>query len=177
MDLLVSAEGARWGERQMRCALGRSGIITLKREGDGATPAGAFALRRVFFRPDREPPPQTALPLRALNRDDGWCDAPPDRLYNQLVTLPYPARAETLWREDRLYDLIAVLGYNDAPVIPGRGSAIFLHLARPDYAPTEGCVALDRADWLTVLAAADAASRVVIAAPPPTSPARGGERR
>lgn len=178
MDLLVSAEGAaRWGERQMRCALGRSGIVTAKREGDGATPAGAFALRRVFYRPDREPPPQTALPLRALTPHDGWCDAPADRRYNRLVTLPYPARAETLWREDRLYDLIAVLGYNDAPVIPGRGSAIFLHLARPGYAPTEGCVALDRADWLAVLATADAASCVVIAAPSSTSPARGEERR
>ena len=161
----------------MRCALGRSGIIAAKREGDGATPAGAFALRRVFYRPDREPPPQTVLPVRALTHNAGWCDAPADRRYNQLVTLPYPARAETLWREDRLYDLIAVLGYNDAPAIPGRGSAIFLHLARPDYAPTEGCVALDRADWLAVLAVADAASRVVIAAPSLTFPARDGERR
>ena len=148
----------------MRCALGRSGIARDKREGDGATPAGAFALRRVLYRADREAPPQTTLPAGALDPADGWCDAPDDAAYNRPVRLPYPARAEALWRADGIYDLIVVLGHNDAPVLPGRGSAIFLHLAKPDFRPTEGCVALARADLLAVLAEADAASRVVVQA-------------
>lgn len=164
MDLRVNGSGtALWGKRHLRCALGRAGIAAAKREGDGVTPAGAWPMRRAFYRPDREAPPPTRLPLRPLDPGDGWCDAPGDRAYNQLVRLPYAASAERLWREDALYDLLIVLGYNDAPVVAGRGSAIFLHLARDGFEPTEGCVALARADLLAVLAEADAAGRVVIA--------------
>jgi len=164
MDLLVDRAGwARWGERRMRCALGRAGISTAKREGDGATPAGAFAMRRLLYRPDRAPAPRTKLPATPLDPADGWCDAPGDAAYNRPVKLPYKASAESLWRADHLYDLVVVLGHNDDPVEPGRGSAIFLHLARPDFGPTEGCVALARDDLARVLDGADATSRVVIA--------------
>jgi L,D-peptidoglycan transpeptidase YkuD (ErfK/YbiS/YcfS/YnhG family) len=165
MDLLVdSGAWARWGGSALRCAVGRAGIATDKREGDGATPAGAFALREVLYRPDRGAPPLTSLTLRPLDPADGWCDAPGDVNYNQKVRLPYRASAETLWRADGVYDLIVVLGYNDAPVIGGRGSAIFLHVARPDFAPTEGCVALGRGDLLRVLKEADATSRIIVTA-------------
>ena len=100
--------------------------------------------------------------MRAIAIADGWCDDPGDAAYNRPVALPYKARAERLWREDGLYDLVVLLGYNDDPVVPGKGSAIFLHIARDDYGPTEGCVALSRADLLEVLKTADAGSRVVI---------------
>ena len=164
LDLVVTGNGiALWRGRSLRCALGRAGITADKREGDGATPAGAFAMRRVLYRPDRETPPQTVLAAAPLDPADGWCDAPDDAAYNRPVRLPYPASAETLWRADAAYDLIVVLGHNDAPVVPGRGSAIFLHLAQPDYRPTEGCVAVSRADLLAVLAEADATSRVSVA--------------
>lgn len=163
MDLQVDRDGfARWGTRRMRCALGRAGVSAQKREGDGATPAGAFVLRRIFYRADRAAAPQTALPCQAIAPSDGWCDASGDPAYNRLVVLPYPASAETLWRDDRLYDLLVVLGHNDDPVVPGQGSAIFLHLATPDYAPTAGCVALAREDLLTVLREADPGSRVIV---------------
>lgn len=119
-------------------------------------------MRAAWYRPDREKPPPTRLPLNPGTPYDGWCDAPADPAYNRRVRLPYPARAETLWRADGLYDLLIVLGYNDDPVVAGRGSAIFLHLAQPDFAPTEGCVALTRPDLLAVLAEAERGSRVVI---------------
>lgn len=166
MELLVdpSRGFALWGKRRMRCALGRAGVSARKREGDGATPRGSFALRRVLYRPDREPPPHTALASQAIAPEDGWCDAPDDPAYNRPVRLPYRASAERLWREDRLYDLVVVLGHNDDPVMPGQGSAIFLHLATRDYAPTAGCIALARADLLAVIAAADATSRVIVQA-------------
>ena len=172
MDLVVAcgpvAGGsvAVWGDRRMRCAVGRAGIARDKREGDHATPGGAFLMRRVLYRPDREAPPATALPVQPLDPADGWCDAPDDPAYNRAVRLPWRARAETLWRPDHLYDLVVPLGYNDAPVVAGRGSAIFLHLAGPDYGPTEGCVALGRDDLAGILAEADATSRVVIEARP-----------
>jgi L,D-peptidoglycan transpeptidase YkuD (ErfK/YbiS/YcfS/YnhG family) len=163
MDLIVGADGwARFGDARVRCALGPAGLVHDKREGDGATPIGAWPCRWLYFRPDRLAAPPTGLRRVALSPGDGWCDAPLDPHYNRPVRLPYPASAEALWREDGVYDLIVPLGYNDAPVEPGRGSAIFLHLARPDYAPTQGCVALSRADLLIFLAVAGPESRIVI---------------
>lgn len=135
------------------CALGRSGMSAMKREGDGATPIGCWPVREVLYRRERGPRPRCALPIRPLRPNDGWCDAAGDRNYNRPVRHPYPASAERLWRDDHLYDLIVVLGYNDRPRRRGRGSAIFLHLARANLAPTEGCIALDRRSALRLLAA------------------------
>jgi L,D-peptidoglycan transpeptidase YkuD (ErfK/YbiS/YcfS/YnhG family) len=147
-----------------RCAVGRSGVILArdKREGDGASPAGSWAMRRLLYRADRMARPRTDLPAFPLAPDDGWCDGPDDKAYNRPVKLPYPGRAEILWREDSVYDLIVVLAYNDEPVRKGRGSAIFLHLARPDYSPTEGCVALARRDMERLLAKAAPGSALII---------------
>ncbi|HKB96787.1 MAG TPA: L,D-transpeptidase family protein [Rhizomicrobium sp.] len=131
-----------WGAGRKRVATGPAGIAVKGGEGDGITPRGIFPVREIFYRADRIAPPRTPLPVRAIAKDDGWCDAPDDPNYNRLVKLPYPASAENMWRDDSLYDLLAALGYNDDPVVPGKGSAIFLHLARGDYSATHGCVAL-----------------------------------
>ena len=131
-----------------RCALGSGGVTpaSRKREGDGATPAGLWPVRKLLYRPDRSDAPVTRLTMQALWPHDGWCDAPADDNYNQPVKLPYGASAERLWRDDAVYDRIVILGYNDTPAIPGAGSAIFLHLMRENYRPTEGCVALSPGD-------------------------------
>ena len=139
--------------QRYRAALGKGGITGDKREGDGATPAGLLPLRRVLFRADRVKRPGAAVPVALLAPGDGWCDDVSDRAYNTMVRLPCAARHEALWRDDAIYDVIGVLGWNDAPVVRGRGSAIFLHVARADFAPTEGCVALELRDLLAVLAA------------------------
>ncbi len=133
--------------------LGHGGVRIDKREGDGATPVGLLPLRRVLYRADRVRRPVAAVPVSPLAPQDGWCDDPSDRHYNQAVTLPFDARHEALWRGDGVYDVIGVLGWNDAPVVRGAGSAIFLHVSRPDGAPTEGCVALPLPELLAVLAA------------------------
>ncbi len=91
------------------------------------------------------------MPLATIERDDGWCDAPLDAAYNRPVKLPYRASAEALWREDHLYDLVVILGFNDAPVVSAAGSAIFLHIARPDFGPTQGCIALAANDLLELV--------------------------
>lgn len=148
--------------RSFACALGKAGARADKREGDGATPLGGFGLRQVLYRPDREPIPQTGLPVRALTPADGWCDDPAVGEYNRMVRLPFPHRHERLWREDHVYDLIVVVGYNDAPVIAGRGSAIFIHLMREDCAPTEGCIAFARDDLLEIVAALGPESEIEI---------------
>jgi L,D-peptidoglycan transpeptidase YkuD (ErfK/YbiS/YcfS/YnhG family) len=127
-------------------ALGRSGVVSRKREGDGGTPRGTLPLRRLWYRADRVKRPETGLPLTATRKDDLWCDASGDRNYNRPVRAPYPASHETMWRDDGLYDYVVELGWNDRPAVRGRGSAIFMHLARDGYKPTEGCVALKRRD-------------------------------
>ncbi len=142
----------RFGAETIRAACGRAGLTTHKLEGDGATPAGVLPLRRVLYRADRVARPRAAVPLEPIAPEDGWCDDLADPRYNQMVRLPCEARHEALWRQDGLYDVVGVLGWNDRPVERGRGSAIFLHVASGDHAPTEGCLALGLADLLRVLA-------------------------
>lgn len=155
----------RHGALLVPCALGRGGVRADKREGDGATPLGTFPLRRLWYRAGRlGAPVMCGLPTRAIRREDGWCDDPTSPEYNRPVTLPHAARHERLWRDDSLYDLVVELGYNDDPVVPGAGSAIFLHVARPDYGPTEGCVAVARADLLRLLSGTGPDARLRIAA-------------
>jgi L,D-peptidoglycan transpeptidase YkuD (ErfK/YbiS/YcfS/YnhG family) len=132
------------GGLTLACALGRRGRSARKRESDGATPVGCWRVIGVLYRADRVRRPATRLPVRRLFPRDGWCDAPEDRNYNRPVRHPYPASAEELWRADGLYDLIVVLSHNTRPRVRGAGSAVFMHVARPDYRPTEGCIALRR---------------------------------
>jgi L,D-peptidoglycan transpeptidase YkuD (ErfK/YbiS/YcfS/YnhG family) len=133
-----------WPGGSARAAVGRSGVAVNKREGDGATPVGTFPLTSGFYRPDRMAPPRSDLRVRALSPQDAWVDDPADRNYNRLVSLPYPAHAEQMWLDDAVYDLLVVIGYNMDPVVPDAGSAIFLHIARPDFSPTAGCIAVDK---------------------------------
>ena len=148
----------RAGARQVRVAVGRGGVSADKREGDGATPSGILPLRRILYRADRlTVADREALtgrvPGTPIARSDGWCDDPGHADYNTAVTLPHPASHEHLWREDDLYDIVGVLGWNDDPVVRGRGSAIFLHVAAVGFTPTQGCLALARSDLLTLLGA------------------------
>jgi L,D-peptidoglycan transpeptidase YkuD (ErfK/YbiS/YcfS/YnhG family) len=132
-------------------SLGRNGIRTDKREGDGATPAGIFKLQHLLWRADRLARPKTRLPTNPILARMGWCDDPADFRYNRPVSLPWPASAECLWRQDHLYDLVLVTSHNQNPVVPGAGSAVFIHLQREDKGPTAGCIALQRLDLLEFL--------------------------
>lgn len=153
MRATLSADGVlRLAGQRFRCAMGKGGIRLRKEEGDGATPAAILPLRRALYRADRLRAPQCAVPVEPIGPDDGWCDEAGHADYNRMIRLPHAARHEELWRVDGLYDIVGVLGWNDSPVVRGDGSAIFLHIAPPDYAPTEGCIALDRVDLQRVLA-------------------------
>ncbi len=164
--LTVTADGwLAWPDGRVRAALGRNGVTADKREGDGKTPLGAFALRGLYYRPDRLPPPATALPLLALDPDSGWSDDPADPAYNRRVALPYGFSHERLWRDDSVYDLIVPLGYNDDPPVAGLGSAIFLHCARPDWTPTEGCVAIAHEDLARLVERCGPSTRLEILRP------------
>ena len=125
-------------------ALGRAGILANKQEGDGGTPRGTFRPVRLWWRADRSPRPATALPVRPIRTIDAWCEDPADRRYNRPIRVPAGEPGDRLRRDDHLYDFIVEIDHNTRPRIAGRGSAVFLHLAKPGLAPTAGCVAMPR---------------------------------
>ena len=147
-----SASGRlQFGTLDIACTLGRSGVCAAadKREGDGCTPLGEWPLRGVLLRPGKIDPAAIQLPWRWVREGDGWSDDPADPAYNRPVHLPRTFSTESLLREDDAYDVIVILGHNDAPPVPGQGSAIFLHLS--EGRPTAGCIAIDRGDMLKLL--------------------------
>jgi L,D-peptidoglycan transpeptidase YkuD (ErfK/YbiS/YcfS/YnhG family) len=150
------------GALALPVAIGRGGIKANKREGDGATPRGVFHLKRLWWRADRHPRPRTQLPVRRIQRTDGWCEEPNDRHYNQPVTVPDGSKADRLTRTDQLYDFIIELDHNTRPRIAGRGSAVFIHITRPGFAPTAGCVALKLPALRRLLAQVGPHTRILI---------------
>ncbi len=150
---------------KLDCALGRSGVIAVenKTEGDGATPLGRYPVRRVFYRPDKITPPICHLPLDPITPAMGWCDAADHPSYNQLIEKPFGPSHELLWRGDDLYDLILVIGHNDDPPIVGKGSAIFLHVTRGAYEPTEGCASFKIKDFKKLISMIKRGDHVVFA--------------
>ena len=150
------------GPLALPVALGRGGIKANKREGDGATPRGTFRLKRLWWRATRHPRPATLLPVRRIAPDDGWCEDPADRHYNQRIKVPPQSKADRLTRQDNLYDFIVELDHNTRPRIAGHGSAVFIHVARPHFAPTAGCVALDIKSMRRLLARLGPRTRIVV---------------
>jgi L,D-peptidoglycan transpeptidase YkuD (ErfK/YbiS/YcfS/YnhG family) len=140
-----------WPGGKTQAAVGAAGVASNKTEGDKATPAGTFPLLFGMYRPDRIRRPDTSLPMMPLRQADAWVDDPNDPKYNHLVELPYAAHTEEMWRADGIYDLLVVVGYNMNPTRPGAGSAIFLHIARPDFTPTKGCIAIERSVLLKLV--------------------------
>jgi L,D-peptidoglycan transpeptidase YkuD (ErfK/YbiS/YcfS/YnhG family) len=143
-------------------ALGRGGLKANKREGDGGTPIGTFRPLRLWWRKDRHARPKTGLPVRVIARADGWCEDPTDRRYNQPVRLADESNADRLMRADHLYDFIVEIDHNTRPRVSGRGSAVFLHLARPGFPPTAGCIAMTRGAMLRLLARLNRKTRIVV---------------
>jgi L,D-peptidoglycan transpeptidase YkuD (ErfK/YbiS/YcfS/YnhG family) len=150
------------GPLALPVALGRGGIKANKREGDGATPRGTFRLVRLWWRADRHPRPATLLPARPIKADDGWCENPADRRYNQRITVPPGSNADRLARTDNLYDFVIELDHNVRPRVAGRGSAVFIHAARPGFAATAGCIALQLPALRRLLAHLSPRTRIVV---------------
>jgi L,D-peptidoglycan transpeptidase YkuD (ErfK/YbiS/YcfS/YnhG family) len=150
------------GGNAVPVALGRTGLKADKREGDGGTPAGRFHPVRLWWRADRLPPPRTLLPLRRIRPDDAWCEDPSDRRYNQAFRRSANEPGDRLRRADGLYDLIIELDHNTRPRVAGRGSAVFIHVARQELTPTQGCIALTRKDLLRLLPALSQKTRITV---------------
>ena len=148
--------------RPLPVALGRSSIKAGKREGDGATPAGRFRPVRLWWRADRWPRPMTRLPVRRIGAADAWSEDPSSRRYNRPFHRSANESGDRLRRRDGLYDLIVEIDHNTRPRVAGLGSAVFIHVARPDFAPTAGCVALKRNDLLQLIRHLSPKTRIII---------------
>jgi L,D-peptidoglycan transpeptidase YkuD (ErfK/YbiS/YcfS/YnhG family) len=152
----------RAGSWCLPVALGRGGIRANKREGDGGTPRGRFRPLRLWWRADRSPRPQTQLPARPIRPADAWCETPHDRRYNHAFRRSANEPGDRLWREDRLYDIIVEIDHNTRPRVAWRGSAVFVHVARPGFAPTAGCIALAPRDLKMLTRRLGPKTRIVI---------------
>lgn len=165
-NIVVVGDKLTFSGKTYKCAIGKNGFSADKKEGDGRTPLGIFPLRECWYRADKIEKPQTNLPVKIIHENDGWCDDAESPDYNRNIKLPYNLSHEKLWRDDditnphvgfvstkkySIYDLIIPIGYNDSPAVVGKGSAIFIHIARENYEPTEGCVALKLPDLLEIL--------------------------
>lgn len=159
---VISSNELEFLGKRYKCAIGEKGFTDTPLEGDKKTPLGRFALRECWYRADRIDKPDTMLPLKIIKQDDGWCDSPEHTQYNLHVKLPVSCSHERLWREDNIYDIIVPIGFNDTDIIPGNGSAIFFHIAKPDYQPTLGCVAVSLPNMLEILKNIYTASEIVI---------------
>jgi L,D-peptidoglycan transpeptidase YkuD (ErfK/YbiS/YcfS/YnhG family) len=148
--------------RTVPVALGRGGIRANKREGDGGTPKGTYRPLQLWWRADRHPRPRTHLPARPIRPDDAWCEDPNHRHYNQPIRLGRDEAGDRLTRDDHLYDFIVEIDHNSAPRIAGRGSAVFLHLARANLSATAGCVSMTKSSMLRLLRRMGPHTKIII---------------
>ena len=162
MNLLVKNNHLFIKDKKLQCAIGRGGLKKNKVEGDLSTPIGAFKFNKIYYRADKLGETNFEIDSSIIQKNDGWCDDERSKFYNQYIQFPFNESAEHLYREDDIYDILCVLNYNTSPIIPGLGSAIFLHVARSNFAGTEGCIAIDKEALLTIATKITYDSRIVI---------------
>ena len=162
MSIRVKKNYITFKDKRFQCSIGRSGFSENKKEGDGCTPVGTFYIKNIYYRADKVKILNTNINKVKINKTDGWCDDPSQKEYNQLICFPYKFSAEELYRDDSLYDIVCVLNYNTNPVKPGLGSAIFMHVAKNGYKPTEGCIALKQEDLIFLLNLIDKQTKIIL---------------
>ena len=146
MHILIKNKKLSFNNYKVKCSVGKRGIGVKKREGDQITPKGKFKIKYILYRKDRVPNLKTKLKKMVINKNMGWCDDPKSKKYNQLIKLPFKFNFEKLYRNDDIYDIIFVLSFNTNPIIKNKGSAIFIHIAKRNYSPTKGCIAIKKND-------------------------------
>ena len=150
--IIVNKSGVlKYKNLKFKCALGEAGIGKKKKEGDNITPKGSYRLLKLFYRSDRIPNFKTILKKNKINKKMGWCDDVNNKNYNKLIKLPCSFSHEKLFRKDNIYDLVIPINYNTKEIVNGKGSAIFLHIAKKNYEPTRGCIALKKKDLMLLL--------------------------
>ena len=162
MHILLKNKKIYIKQYKLKCAVGKRGISIKRKEGDGTSPKGKFALKSVLFRQDREPKIKTKLKKIRIEKNMGWCDDPNSKNYNKLIRFPFKYNAEKLHKKNNVYDIIIVIDYNLNPVIKNKGSAIFIHIAKKNYSPTRGCIAVSKKDMKILLENVNRNSKIII---------------
>jgi len=162
VNLLVQNNYLHSDLGRFSCAIGRAGLTTNKIEGDHKTPVGEFKFKKIYYRKDKLGEMIFQIPFAIIAENDGWCDDPKSKLYNQHVQFPFDSSAEKLFRDDDLYDLLCVINHNTDPIIPGKGSAIFLHICKPNFEGTEGCVAIEKENIIELAKKIDLTTKLII---------------
>ena len=162
MNIKLKGKYLYYLKYKIKCSIGKEGITRNKKEGDLKTPKGKFKLKLIFYRKDKIKILKTSLKKIAIQKNMGWCDDIKSKKYNKLISFPFKYSAEKLWREDNMYDVAIVLNHNLNPVKKNKGSAIFLHIAKKNYTPTKGCIAINRKDMLSLIANLKINSAIII---------------
>jgi L,D-peptidoglycan transpeptidase YkuD (ErfK/YbiS/YcfS/YnhG family) len=151
MNIKLKNKFLYYGKYKIKCAVGKRGITVKKREGDNKTPAGLFKFKSIFYRKDRIRKIKTRLKKTIIKKNMGWCDDSNSKFYNKLINFPFNFKAEKFWLNENIYDVIIIINYNVEPIIKKRGSAIFLHIAKKNYKPTRGCIAISKKDMFVLI--------------------------
>ena len=162
MKLVVKNGFLTYQNYKYKCSIGYNGLTNNKSEGDGCTPIGTFKINKILYRPDKINNYKFNLDSEIIEKKNGWCDDIESDLYNQKINFPFNQSAEHLYRNDDLYDIVCVIDFNLNPIIKGKGSAIFLHVASDDYSPTHGCVAIKKDELLKLSINLDIDSTITI---------------
>ena len=147
---------------KIKCSIGKRGITVKKIEGDNKTPAGRFKFKSIFYRKDRVPKIKTILQKIVIRKNMGWCDDVNSNFYNKLIKFPFSKSAEKFWIKDNIYDVIIILNYNMNPILKNKGSAIFLHVAKKNYTPTKGCIAISKKDMYFLISKINTKTKLII---------------
>jgi len=147
---------------KIKCSIGKTGINSKKREGDGSTPSGVYKFNLIFYRKDRFPNFKSKINKFPIKKNMGWCDDPSSKYYNKLIKFPFKYKAEKLYKKENIYDVIIVMNYNSKPIVKNKGSAIFLHVATRNYKPTQGCIAVSKKDIKTLISYIDKKTKLSI---------------
>ncbi len=162
MDIRLINKFLYFDNYKLRCAIGKRGITNNKKEGDQKTPKGTFSFKSIFYRKDKISNLKCVLNKKIIKKNMGWCDDPISKYYNKLIYFPFKNSAEKLWLKEKIYDIILIINYNLKPVIKGKGSAIFLHIAKKNYAPTRGCIAINKKDMLFFITKVNSRTKLII---------------
>ena len=162
MDIKLKKKILYFSKYKIKCAIGKRGITLKKLEGDYKTPAGIFKFNSIFYRKDRVPKIKTYIKKIVIKKNMGWCDDSISKFYNKLIKFPFNFRAEKLWLDESIYDVILVINYNTKPILKKKGSAIFLHIAKKNYSPTKGCIAISRKNMDILVKKIDDKTKLII---------------
>ena len=162
MNIYIKKKTLIYKGYKLKCSIGKSGKTNSKKEGDLATPIGTFGIGTLYYRKDRIKLPKCKLVKKIIKKNMGWCDDVSSKFYNKEISFPFKYNAEKLYRKNNIYDLVINIKYNQKPIIKGKGSAIFLHVANKKYKSTKGCIAIKKNDFLEILPKISKKTKIII---------------